>query len=624
MKIFEMFQKIDENLDEALAKIGIILGVFVAIVSALNYGSLILLGAGTSFVCFSYVMIKKIKKEKITNYSKNTIYILLTTFFLFLSCSIFILYFSESYIIPISFYILISALYTIICIEIFFINEKSKLRYIPLFQIIIVSLLLRLAIYFQYPSILGVDPWETSTMLNDIASRGYFPSEYMYSKFPLFPFHSVASLLITGLEYKYCLFLTIGIIELSSISFVFFISRSICNFKTGVLVSLLFSFYPAFIAFGTHSIIAMSMGITIFAIVCYLIIKNYKEQSIKLTILLIVFLITAILNHTIVPVICLFLIFSFIIGKYLYRFIENKKTDKDKASITLTLFFGVSLLGYWMWVSGFIGYIAESIKFAFQVAEGEYIKPSSSLEKINIFESFFENIQFYLIIFLLVFGVLVWLNKKNRTYERYQILVFAGAIYLLLAVVNITGYDALLPDRWEPFLFIFLAIIICFSLIEFSKKSKTSGKMIVASIVFILSFSMIISNQANVNAPLYNSVQRCALEKSEMNAADFIYQNSNETIYTDVYESLYFRDILQSKYQRFNKSFFENNELSIVGLSLIKKYNLLNYFEVFDESLTKKVGYSNSVLIEGKKFNMRLYDNADKVYDSESVSIYQI
>jgi len=115
-------------------------------------------------------------------------------------------------------------------------------------------------------------------MFSDIISKGYFSQAYGYSTFPIFPLNNVGSLLITGLEYKHCLFLTIGTIELLSIVFVFLLGKSICNFKTGILAALFLSFYSANIAFGVHSIIAMSMGITFFSIICYLIIKNHSDD----------------------------------------------------------------------------------------------------------------------------------------------------------------------------------------------------------------------------------------------------------------------------------------------------------------------------------------------------------
>jgi len=623
MEIKKIIIKLDKNIDETLAKLGIILGIIAAVLSALRYGSLTILGLGTSLICFSYIYIKRKKTEETTITSNRVSYVLITTFLILLSVSFILFHYSVAYTVSISFYIIISTLYGIIAAEIFFINKESKLRYIPLLQILIVSLLFRSVIYSQFPSILGVDPWENSSMFNDIISKGYFSSKYMYSLFPMFPLSNVASLLTTGLDYKLCLFLTTGIIELSSIVFVFLLGKSICNFKTGILASLFLSFYSSHIAFGTHSIIAMSMGITFFSIIGYLIIKNHMEGSLKINILVIFFLVISILNHTVVTVVCFLLILSFLIGKYLYKFLENKNITKITVTFTLTCLFGILMIAYWMWISGYLGYVIESIKYAFQVAQGEYGLPTMHVERINFYESLFGNIEYLVIMLLLFLGGLVWLNKKNRTLERYYLFSFISIIYLILFIVEKTGYDAILPDRWMPFLYIFLSIFICFTLIELSTKLKISGKIVTISIIFILSFTMIISNTANVEAPLYKSTSRSALEKSEMNSADFIYHNSNETIYTDIYHSLYFVNIYHSKDDNtYNASFFRNDTKALTGIFLIRDYTLKNYF-IIEPSIQKQIGYSGAFLIEGNKFNIHIFDETNKIYDCDSVFIFK-
>jgi hypothetical protein len=138
---------------------------------------------------------------------------------------------------------------------------------------------------------------------------------------------------------------------------------------------------------------------------------------------------------------------------------------------------------------------------------------------------------------------------------------------------------------------------------------------------------MIISNVANIEAPLYNSTFRHALEKSEMNSADFIYHNYNGTIYTDTYHSLYslyIRNeyIFSKDIDTYNISFFRNDTKALTGISLIRDYTLKNYF-IVEPSIKKPIGYSGSKLIEGKKFNIHIFDEANKIYDCNSVFIFK-
>ena len=117
-----------------------------------------------------------------------------------------------------------------------------------------------------------------------------------------------------------------------------------------------------------------------------------------------------------------------------------------------------------------LGYVVESIKYALQFVQGEHGPPIVHVERINFYESLFGNIEYHIIMLLLFFSALIWLSKKNRTLERYCLFSFVSIVYLILFIVGKTGYDAILPDRWLPFLYILLSIFICFSLIEISTK----------------------------------------------------------------------------------------------------------------------------------------------------------
>ena len=92
-------------------------------------------------------------------------------------------------------------------------------------------------------------------------------------------------------------------------------------------------------------------------------------------------------------------------------------------------------------------------------------------------------------------------------------------------------------------------------------KLKKSGKIITISLIFVLSFIMITSTSANVNAPLFTSTNRLALVDSEMDSADFIYYESNKTIHTDIYYSRYFNSILKKDVDMYNMSYFGNETI---------------------------------------------------------------
>jgi hypothetical protein len=108
-----------------------------------------------------------------------------------------------------------------------------------------------------------------------------------------------------------------------------------------------------------------------------------------------------------------------------------------------------------------------------------------------------------------------------------------------------------------------------------------------------------------------------------MTSADFIYRNYNGTIYTDTYHSLYFVDIYHSKdINTYNASFFRNDTKALTGISVIRNYALKNYF-IVEPSSKKQIGYTGSTVTEGNKFNLHIFDDVNKIYDCESVSMYK-
>ena len=61
MKIKKFLIRLYENIDETLAKLGIVLGLLGTILSALLSGGFYILALSTSFICLSYLYIKRKK-----------------------------------------------------------------------------------------------------------------------------------------------------------------------------------------------------------------------------------------------------------------------------------------------------------------------------------------------------------------------------------------------------------------------------------------------------------------------------------------------------------------------------------------------------------------------------------
>ena len=63
MEIKKIIIKLDNNIDETLAKLGIILGLLGTILSAILSGGFYILALSTSFICLLYLYLKRIFKK---------------------------------------------------------------------------------------------------------------------------------------------------------------------------------------------------------------------------------------------------------------------------------------------------------------------------------------------------------------------------------------------------------------------------------------------------------------------------------------------------------------------------------------------------------------------------------
>ena len=155
------FESCFKNMDLLCGLLGIILGLLITILSFFGVINQLLIGLTILCVSSIYVLIRpKIRSScKIApiSISPRILSVLNIVFWSLLSVALLIWYFNLYYR-PTSYFIIISILSAIIALEIFSSDDSRRLWPI-LVKIVILSLVIRGGIYFNYPSIMGYDAY---------------------------------------------------------------------------------------------------------------------------------------------------------------------------------------------------------------------------------------------------------------------------------------------------------------------------------------------------------------------------------------------------------------------------------------------------------------------------------
>lgn len=616
-------QLMRRGIDNLFALIGLILGLLVASFSALYYGSLVIIGLCTAATCGIYLIIGKKESKEVVKQPSRILKLLSILFFIMVFLSLGLLPDSQTGALSVLFYIFIAIAYSVIATEIVILKSNIRLRpsiYI-IFQIFFVSLILRIAIYSQFPSILGTDPWVNYAMVSEVLQTGFIPQYFTYAKVPLFPIGLLCNQIITGLDFKASLFLFGGIIELGTIIFLFVVGRELANLKTALLACLLFSFYPSFIGFGSHSIIAMSMGLTLFCLLLLLLVTSSSKHLMRTKALIIICLSALVMTHVIASIIGLLLITSFFIA----GLIKDRKADTSLIQPITSYLYLLSiilLVSYWMWVSGFIGYIIDSIVYALQIAQGDAISPVMSTDHNSNYEFVINTIINSVTWSLSILSALVLINKHQRM-GKWGIIIFSVLGFFIIEVSSTFRFDAILPERWEPFIYLGMVLLFAFSLVYLSSKTVIVGKVAVVCIVATLCTSMVFSAAANTDSPLIDSTFRYGFQTSEMLGSNFASEKITGDFSTD-YQLAYTYYWYGSgeDVDVINSSYFNGNIDHLCGTILIRNYCIDNYFLVNRGIFNKTVGYTELEIINGGDFDNNILQNSSVLYSTPTLKIY--
>jgi hypothetical protein len=380
---------------------------------------------------FSYIIIKpsnKNKKDQIINYEK--IYITIIIFFVLLSFSSLLAYFSITYR-SLLYFIFLSFAFFIIVFQILFLNLDKKLTKIILFEIILIVIINKISIYFINYELAWWDTFFHYTVIyNTFYTYQLPPSNTNYGAFGLFHAFNTIVLKILFNEANILYIYIDLLIIFPFIIFAYYITYRISkNFKAGLFASMLSSILLPDPHFTPHPFSFMLFLITIYLL--YNVIFNQKLSR-KMFLLLILISFSSFLYH---PSSGIFLSIIFIIMNIILFSLRN--LNKLFLYIYLIPFiYLIITISYLIYVTGvFFDLFIRSLTLP-TTSPGyyEYLAGGKSFHE-SISYYIFSHIYYPVIIYFASLAIpYLILNKNLKNYYLLLIItiVFMFPFFLLI------------------------------------------------------------------------------------------------------------------------------------------------------------------------------------------------
>lgn len=563
-----------ESVDRQFACLGLILGIVMVALYLLKSPNPYLLGVGIIAVLSGILYLKisglQPQAENISIFDQvgllkmsNIAFFAIMTFCTYLSTR-------SQYIRPLHFFVLFSIAFALISLEIIFIKNIDKWCEIALLtKILFSSLVLRSSIYFQFPSIIGIDAWFHAEYIQTFVTLGHIPNfnEYLqpyYFHFPLMHLNVSLLQIISPLEdLKVAIFSSMGTSLVVSTLFIFLIGKKLFGQNIGLLAVLLINFSDFHILWGTQ-IIATTLGIIQFTAVSYLILTK-DLSDIRVNIVLFIFLISIVLTHTISSFAVLMLLILIMTIHIFLKAVLGRDISNSRLKITLILCFGLILVNYWTYADymcqgqSFFNYSIHAIVSMIENADflSRPVDNSSDMGSIGIISGLVDIGGFLILVYFTTIGFFVSLReniRENINALKMGLLTFT--LFVFIFGFPLLGVRTIIPTRWFVFLYVPMVIIASYGVVkqlEFVPVPKIRYLLSIL-VLFSFCFLMITNSLVNLDTPLYtkNSAYRYAYTETELTIAEWVNQRYSGKLIADYY---YGKTVFEISLHRRNMSY---------------------------------------------------------------------
>lgn len=433
----------------------------------------------------------------------------------------------EAYARPLSFLILISIMSSILAIQIF----ANKNTAYCLLKVLIIAVLLRASVWYQFPGPVGRDPIVELDYVRQLVAVGHTGLHMgAYMHYPVAHILSASTHFATGLGLKDSFFI-LGVIEVMSLVFLFLIGRELFDKKIGLLSTLIMAVCNWHILWGFW-MKGMTLGVAWLPILLFfLLASRRKGMRLPLLIFSILIIFLVILTHTVSSLVILVTLVMAWLSSLICKALPGKEKFEQPVTSAIVMLSLVALLGYWMFVSGFIGYIGIVIKGAVSVdviVEGPAM-PYRSAGVLTL-----QKLPALMLIFFAILGCLSIFNigKLGRKVlsQVWLVPVAGGMVILTFLLYYIGELGALAADRWFVFMSLLIAVPAAIGLLSMLGRKGWCNLGMLFLLLLLLSGIMTTSAEANITQVVPWVVRsRDAFMSSEMAAAETVSQMADLT-----------------------------------------------------------------------------------------------
>lgn len=552
MQLFKaQLNKATSELDKTLAILGLFFTSILAIWIVINVENLMIrVAIGLAVLaCAGYLVIRKRLPSSIVfssaqPASNSRLRMILNIFFFsVLSYSVLSIYLRpELYTRPLSYFVSIALMVTILALEILLLPSKKGWTYFTLLKVMLIGLSVEWSLLLLFPGILGVDPWFHQNFTLELLESGHIPEYSGYSKLPFMHLTVGATSLITGLNFKMATMFSISLLQMvSDVLFIFLLGRLMYNDRVGLASALFLSIANMHAHFGIWTI-PMTAGGTLILPIIYLLFKTRQEKPITAFSLVLLLMAALNLTHAIATSCMAILLFVFWAGFEVHKRIRGEKFILPVTPI-LAILFSVMMLGWWMHATWphFVTFVSlfqwgfskefwgtpsvtEAIKYmSLNVPPSEWIFGTSGMLLFFTFS---------------LIGCFYMVGKRFGNKHSFAIAI-GGVTLLALPFLSQVAGLRILEERWLYFTQIVLAIPLGVAIVLLScavLNNKLVKMLFMISFSFLISFLMIMSPQVNMDNRTFtpNTALRFAFTESEQQAAGTISNMWDGDIGTDI------------------------------------------------------------------------------------------
>ena len=408
---------------------------------------------------------------------------------------------------PLMYFILISLLSGLISIEIIFFSKNSN-AWPVLFKIFFLALVIRLGIYYNFPSIMGYDAYIHTNIANMISTTGYVPPfeiSYQYVNYPILHIFISITNVLSYIPMKDAIFFSIGLVSIICSVFIFIFINRLAGPRIGLLSVLMICLTTQIIVTGITNITAGSLVLCYFCVLLWLFMHRERHINALILSLFIIFVIIITHQLTVFVVLLIFCFFAF--SLFLFEHVFGTHGQNFKVQLFLAIF-GISMILYWIYTPLYDNESVFKVTFGpfvdVLLNGGQYASDTLIVGHVYV-RPFIETVTLqtsYLILpFFAIGGIFFWLSRKDGI--KFAIACTAAALFFLVYVFPFLGIRNLLTDRWMPFLIIilgFLAAAYIIALMDLIHSNKIK-LVTLFSIIVIFSFLMVTIPAINKDNP---------------------------------------------------------------------------------------------------------------------------